>query len=51
MICYEDESPELNSVVQGGDVNKIIEFLQRGWKFRPECGDHDRGPESISKSN
>lgn len=50
MIAYEDSSPEFSKVVQGGNVRKIIEFLQRGWKFKPES-DNDDGPQSIKEQN
>ena len=51
MIAYEDETPEFKQVVQSGDLGKIISFLQRGWKFRPDSGDHDRGLENIKEMN
>ena len=50
-ICYEDQSPELTRLVHGRDLNGLVEFLTRGFKFRPERGDHDRGPEDISGLN
>ena len=50
LICYEAESPELTAVLQSGNLKKIIAHLQRGWKFRPEKGDHDRGSERLSDS-
>jgi hypothetical protein len=51
LVCYEDDTPEFVRLVQGGDVKAIIKHLQRGWKFQPERGDHDRGPESIGGHN
>jgi len=51
MIAYEDSSPEFSRIVQGGNVRKIIEFLQRGWEFKPEKGDNDNGPQSIKEIN
>lgn len=48
LICYEEPSPQLTQLLQGGDLRKIIEYLQRGWKFRPEIGDHDNGPQKLS---
>ncbi len=51
MIAFNDRSPELQRLVQGGDVKAIIEYLQRGFAFRPDKGDHDRGPESLKDSN
>ena len=50
-VCYQDPSPEWNRIVQGGNLAGMIEYLQRGWKFRPEQGDHDRGPESVKGKN
>lgn len=51
MICYEDSSPELNRLVQSGDVAKLVEHLTRGFEYRPDLGDHDNGPQSIKDSN
>jgi hypothetical protein len=51
LICYEDSSPELARLLAGRDVRAIIRHLQRGWKFRPQEGDHDRGPEPLAGSN
>lgn len=51
VICHEEESRTLTRLIQGHDVDKIIAHLQRGWKFRPDRGDHDRGPESIRDGN
>ncbi len=51
LLCYEEPSPELNRLVQAGDLKRLIKFLQRGWEFQPERGDHDRGPESIFEGN
>ena len=51
LICHEEPTPEFMQIINGGDLNKIIAHLQRGWKFRPEKGDHDRGPESLKDSN
>ena len=47
LLCFEEDNKELAEVINSGDVAKIIKYLQRGWKFRPDKGDHDRGPESI----
>jgi hypothetical protein len=51
VICLEKPTPEFNRLVQSGDIRALIAYLQRGWKFRPELGDHDRGPESVFQSN
>ena len=51
LLCYEESSPALNRLVQGGNVDALIKYLQRGWAFRPDKGDHDRGPESIGSHN
>jgi len=46
-LCYEEPSPELERLVRGRDPIAILDFLQRGWQYRPEAGDHDRGPERL----
>ena len=51
MVCYEEQSPAFTQLLNRGDLKAIIEHLQRGWKFRPERGDHDRGPESLKSQN
>ena len=51
LICHEKQSPELTRLLNGGDVKAIIAHLQRGWQFRPDRGDHDRGPEPLHRSN
>lgn len=48
MICLERPSKEWTRILQSGDLKAIIKFLQRGWKFRPDKGDHDRGPERFA---
>lgn len=51
MVCYEEPTPQFNRLMQGNDIKAILEYLGRGWKFQPDKGDHDRGPESIAKAN
>jgi hypothetical protein len=51
MIAYEDSSPQLAKLIQSGDIKGIVKFLQRGWAFKPDKGDNDRGPESIKNLN
>lgn len=50
-ICHEKESPEFARVLQTRDLAAIVKYLQRGFRFRPEMGDHDRGPEPLSGAN
>lgn len=47
MICFEKDSPEFVRLLNEGNLEKILDFLSRGFRFRPEMGDHDRGPESL----
>lgn len=51
MLCYEEPTAALNRLIQAGDLKALIKHLQRGWKFRPEAGDHDRGPQSVKDGN
>lgn len=51
VLCYEKPSPKFNRLIQSGDTLAVIQYLQRGWQYRPEAGDHDRGPESIKDTN
>lgn len=49
LICHEEESPELTAVLATGDLKTIVNFLQRGFVFLPEKGDHDGPPEVIRR--
>jgi hypothetical protein len=51
VLCYEEPGPELERLIQAGNFKALIGYLQRGWEFRPDRGDHDRGPESLKGSN
>lgn len=51
LICHEKDSPKLTQLLNSGDLYAIVKHLQRGWKFQPERGDHDRGPESLKDQN
>lgn len=46
-ICYEEKTPEFERILQSGDVKALLKYLSRGWRFRPDQGDHDRGPEHL----
>ena len=43
LICHEEDSPELARLLQQRDIHAIVKFLQRGFEFRPDKGDHDNG--------
>lgn len=49
LICLEEPGPEFDRVMASGDLKKVLEYLRRGFQFRPDLGDHDRGPESVAK--
>jgi hypothetical protein len=51
LFCFERDHVALNKFIQANNIKGLIKHLQRGWKFRPELGDHDRGPESIKAQN
>lgn len=51
IICCEDESPELNRLIQGGNFKGLAKFLSRGFKYQPEKGDHDHGPRRLGSNN
>ena len=48
LLCYEEQTPELMTLLQSGDLEKIVKHLRRGFEFRPDKGDHDRGPEKMA---
>lgn len=51
MVCQEKPTKEFTDLLNGGDIEAIIKYLTRGWKYQPDRGDHDRGPESLKESN
>lgn len=51
LICHENDSPELTRILQNRDIEKIVQYLERGFEFRPDKGDHDNGPQSIVGTN
>lgn len=51
LICHEKATPELMRLVNAGDLPKLFEFLQRGFEFRPDQGDHDNGPQKLYEGN
>lgn len=44
-ICYATEEECMSFSKK--TTQEIWEVLSRGWEFRPDLGDHDRGPERI----
>lgn len=51
VICLEKPSKEWQRVLHSGDLKEIIKFLQRGFEYRPDKGDHDNGPQKLSSLN
>lgn len=51
LVCHQNHTPEFQKVLASKDIRKIIAYLQRGFKFQPEKGDHDRGPEPLADQN
>jgi hypothetical protein len=50
-VCYEEDEAALTKLVQASDIKAVLKYLHRGWDFRPDLGDHDRGPEKLSEGN
>lgn len=48
LVCHQNSTPEFARLLQARNFGAIVKYLQRGWQFRPDKGDHDRGPESIT---
>jgi hypothetical protein len=53
-IAYEnlwkgEPTGVLKGLIETGDLSSIAEFVTRGFKYKPEAGDHDRGPERLGK--
>lgn len=51
VLCYEKDMGKVTKLANAGDIQALLKYLNRGWKFRPERGDHDRGPERLSDTN
>lgn len=47
LLCHEKVTPELIKILKTKDVRVICEYLQRGFEFRPDKGDHDDGPQKM----
>ena len=47
IICHEKMTPEFMALLKCGDLEKIGKFLERGFQFRPDLGDHDGKPEKL----
>lgn len=43
----DEEVIEVNRMIAGGLIKDALRLLSRGYKFRPDQGDHDRGPEKV----
>lgn len=50
LIAYESEEgmAKVGEHLKNNDIIGLIKYLQRGFKYCPELGDHDRGPEKIA---
>jgi hypothetical protein len=47
-ICIEEDENALRS--KFSDVKALVNYPHCGWEFRPDLGDHDRGPEKLGFS-
>jgi hypothetical protein len=48
MLCYEEDQATFMRNVNRSDIKALLAYLGRGWQYRPDAGDHDRGPERIA---
>ncbi len=44
-----EDVKKISELSQQGKVAEAIKLVSRGWKYRPEAGDHDFGPVSLTK--
>lgn len=51
LVCHQNGTPEFARLLQTRDLEAIIKYLQRGFAFRPDKGDHDDGPRPLSQGN
>jgi hypothetical protein len=45
------DSPEFMAMVQRNDIRAAIDYIYRGFEFRPDLGDHDDGPRPLTETN
>lgn len=53
-IAYEnlwrgEPTGVLKGLIETDNLPGIAEFITRGFKYKPEAGDHDRGPQPLGK--
>jgi hypothetical protein len=46
-FATEAEMMHYHQLGRQGKVAEVVRLATAGWKFRPEKGDHDRGPEPL----
>lgn len=39
----------LKTFFEQNKIREALQYLSRGWRYRPDAGDHDRGPEHWFK--
>jgi len=44
-----EELKKIQRWAQEGNIAEAIKLVTGGFKYRPECGDHDFGPVSLTK--
>lgn len=43
------EMNQIKELLKRGDMKAVLKLITGGWEFRPDLGDHDRGPEPLVK--
>jgi hypothetical protein len=44
----KEECAKMEALVREGKVDEAIKLALSGWEYRPDLGDHDRGPEPLT---
>jgi hypothetical protein len=50
VIASDAELTQLEQLMRQGKVEEAIERATSGWKYRPERGDHDLGPQRMGET-
>jgi len=47
VFAYDAEMMQIEQLARQGKTEEAIKMATSGWRYRPEKGDHDLGPEKL----
>lgn len=48
-FANQDDQQEILRLTNAGDIKGMIKYIERGWEFRPDLGDHDGPMTTLEK--